>query len=147
MTTHKIYELNVFSWNIQGLKTRFKPTSTSFSNNKLNIKSITRKISNFDIILLQETWLKQNDLEFPGYTVFSSVRKSSCIRGHGGVSILVKNALKDHVSHMKSQSPNISWCKLNRNFFGFKSDIFLANVYLPPLQSQKKINEDDMLIL
>ena len=48
---------------------------------------------------------------------------------------------------MKSQSPNISWCKLNRNFFGFKSDIFLANVYLPPLQSQKKINEDDMLIL
>lgn len=141
------YTLNIISWNIQGLQTRLKPSKTILSNSKLNINSINRNLSNYDIILLQETWLKDQHLEYQGFCSFSSFRKSSNKRGHGGVSILIKNGIRDKVAHIKSQSPNIIWCKLNKSFFGLKTDIFIANVYLPPLQSQKKLNEDDLLIL
>ena len=54
----------IISWNIQGLKTRLKPTNQTISNTKLNIKSVKSNLSKFDIICLQETWAKDESLVF-----------------------------------------------------------------------------------
>ena len=48
----------IISRNIQGLKTRLKPTNQTISNTKLNTKSVKSNLSKFDIICLQETWAK-----------------------------------------------------------------------------------------
>ena len=38
-------------------------------------------------------------------------------------------------------------CRLSAEYFGFTSDVFIANVYLPPINSQRKSNEDDLQTL
>lgn len=147
MNDSRNHTLKITSWNIQGLKTRLKPTNQSLSSCKLNIKSVHKNLAQYDVIFLQETWLKEDNLTFPGYNVHNSFKTSSCIHGQGGVSILVKNELKDNIVHFASKSSNILWCKISHNHFGLTKDIFIANVYISPLQSQKKNNEDDLLIL
>jgi len=137
---------SIISWNIQGLKTRLEPTNQTISNTKLNIKSIKSNLSEFDIICLQETWAKEESLTFQDYIVRSTVRSSKSKRGQAGVSLLIKNKHLDYVSHIKSASPNIIWCHLKRQLFTINSDIYLAAVYLAPLQSQRKAGEDVLSI-
>ena len=145
MELHKV--LNVISWNIQGINTRLQPRNVSLSNSKLKIRSVIKTLSAHDIIFLQETWLVSDDLVFPGFSVTSSIRKSTGTRGHGGVSLLIRSTLKDHIKPLKSTSPNILWCHLSAKYFGFTSDVFIANVYLPPINSQKKSHDDDLQTL
>ena len=133
---------NIISWNIQGLKTRLKPTNQTFSNTKLNVKAIKSKLSKFDIICLQKTWAKEEALTFQGYTVYSTVKSSKSKRGQAGVSVLIKDQYQDFVTLMHSVSPNIIWCRLVKQLLGLQLDIYLAAVYLPPLQSQRKTGED-----
>ena len=150
MNSSRIIQNNVFSiisWNIQGLKTRLKPTQQTISNTKLNIKSIKSNLSKFDIICLQETWAKDESLTFQDYIVHSTVRNTISKRGQAGVSVLIKNKHSDFVSHIKSDSPNITWCQLKRQLLGIQPDIYLAAIYLPPLQSQRKAGEDILNIL
>jgi len=79
--------------------------------------------------------------------VHSTVRSTKSKRGQGGVSVLIKNKHSDLVSHIKSASPNIIWCHLKRQLFGVNWDNYLAAVYLPPLQSQRKAGEDVLSVL
>ena len=138
---------DIISWNIQGLKTRLKPTKQTISNTKLNIKSIKSKLSKFDIICLQETWAKDETLTFQGYTVYSTVKNTVSKRGQAGVSVLIRDHHQKFVSRIHSDSPNIIWCRLDKQLLGLQADIFLAAVYLPPLQSQRKAGEDVISIL
>ena len=48
---------------------------------------------------------------------------------------------------MHSDSPNIIWCRLDKQLLGLQANIFLAAVCLPPLQSQRKAGEDVISIL
>ena len=135
--------------NIQGLKTRLKPINQTISNTKLNIKSVKSNLSKFDIICLQETWAKDESLVFQDYKVHSTVQNTTSKRGRAlaGVSVLIRNKHSDFVSNIKSASPNKIWSRLKGNLFGIHSDIFLAAVYLPPLQSQRKAGEDILSVL
>jgi len=63
------------------------------------------------------------------------------------VSVLIKNKHSDFFSHIKSASSNIIWSLLKGHLFGVYSDIYLAAVYLPPLQSQRKAGEDVLCVL
>ena len=42
---------------------------------------------------------------------------------------------------------HILWCRLHKSLLGLESGIYLATVYSPPLQSQKKAGEDIISIL
>ena len=123
---------NIISWNIQGLKTRLKPTHQGISNTKFNIKSIKANLSKFDVICLQETWAKDDSLTFEGYTVYSTIQSSKSKRGQGGVSVLIKNKHSNLVTHINSSSPYIIWCRLHKSLLRLESDIYLATVYSPP---------------
>lgn len=134
--------VNILSWNIGGLATKLKPTNSSISNSKLNVKSIQKILNEYDIVGIQETWLKDNSISFPGYSVYTSNTKTNSQRGCRGVAALIRNEIKGHVEIISSGSPNIIWLKLQKLFFGLDSDIFIAVTYLPPLQSQKKSGDD-----
>ena len=138
---------NIIFWNIQGLKTRLKPTKQTVSNTKLNIKSIKSKLSKFGIICLQETWAKDGTLTFQGCTVYSTVKNTVSRRGQAGLSVLIRDHHQNFVSRVHSDSPNIIWCRLDKQLLGLQAGIFLAAVYLPPLQSQRKAGEDVISIL
>ena len=63
------------------------------------------------------------------------------------MSVLIKNIHSNLVTHINSSSPNIIWCRLHKSLLGLDSDIYLATVYSPPLQTQKKAGEDIISIL
>ena len=84
---------------------------------------------------------------FQDYKVHSTVQNTTSKRGRAGVSVLIRNKHSDFVSNIKSASPNIIWSRLKGNLFGIHSDIFLAAVYLPPPQSQRKAGEDILSVL
>lgn len=136
------YHIKIASWNIQGLRTRLQATNSSLGDTKLNIQSIQRTIKEYDIICLQETWLKDNTLNFPGYTVHFTIQDTTSKRGSRGVALLIKNSLCPFIEKLPNNSSNILWCKLNQHSFGHSKDIYLATVYLPPLQCQTKTGED-----
>lgn len=84
---------------------------------------------------------------FQDYKVHSTVQNTTSKRGRAGVSVLIRNKHSDFVSNIKSASPNKIWSRLKGHLFGIHSDIFLAAVYLPPLQSQRKAGEDILSVL
>lgn len=141
------HNLNISSWNIQGLRTKLHGTNSTLGASKLNIKLIQNIIKQHDIICLQETWQKHENLCFTGYSVYSTVQETKSKRGCRGVAILVKNTISSFVKILPYKNPNILWCVLDKNSFGLEDDIYLASVYLPPLQCQKKCREDIMSIL
>ena len=51
-------------------------------------------------------------------------------------------SLTHSLTRIHSDSPNIIWCRLDKQLLGLQEDIFLAAVYLPQLQSQRKAGED-----
>ena len=105
------FQLKIASWNIQGLMTRMQPTNSSISNSKLNVKLIRNKIQQFDIVCLQETWLKTNDINFPDYCVYNAIQETRSKRGCRGVSIFIKNSINPHIEIIRSKTSNILWCK------------------------------------
>ena len=84
---------------------------------------------------------------FQDYIVYSTVLNTTSKRSRAGVSVLIKNKHLDFVSNITSASPNIIWSCLKGHLFGIHSDISLAAVYLPPLQSQRKAGEDVLSVL
>ena len=86
-------------------------------------------------------------LMFQDYIVHSTVRSTKRKRGQGGVSVLIKNKHSDLFCHIKSASVRIILCHRKRQLFGINSDIYLAAVYLSPLQSQRKAYEDVLSVV
>ena len=74
--------------------------------------------------------------------MYSTVKNTVSRRGQAGVSVLIRDQHQNFVSRIHSDSPNIIWCRLDKQLFGLLADIFLAAVHLPPLQSQRKAGED-----
>ena len=77
---------------------------------------------------------------FQDYKVHLTAQNTTRKRGRAGVSVLTKNKHSDLLAHIKSASQNIIWNRLKGHLFGIESDIYQAAVYLPPLQSQRKLN-------
>ena len=79
--------------------------------------------------------------------MYSTVKNTVSKRGQAGVSVLIRDHHQNFVSRIHSDSPNIIWCRLDKQLLGLQADIFLAAVYLPPLQSQRRAGEDVISIL
>lgn len=119
--------LNICSWNIQGSLV-----------NKCKHMFFLNLIKSYDIVCIQESWLKTNDqISIPGYSFFRSDRKQnkSNKRGHGGIVTFFKNNLKAGITKINSNNSDILWMKLSKTFFGLNQDLYLASCYIPPADS------------
>ena len=54
----------------------------------------------------------------------------------------INQTLANGVSYIPTENKNTIWCKLDRNYFGFKNDIYLGTVYLSPPNYERNNNDD-----
>ena len=66
-------------------------------------------------------------------------RKGRCV---GGISVYYKPELKNHVTVIEKQQCGIVWIKLSSVLFPFDEDIYLCNLYIPPVLSNVLKNSD-----
>ena len=72
---------------------------------------------------------------FEDFTIHYVERKSNKGKQvYGGLGILVRNNLRKGVKHLPLTCSDYQWLKLDKNFFGFDSDIYLCFAYIPPQQ-------------
>ena len=59
-----------------------------------------------------------------------------------GFIFVHKPELANGVSYIPTENKNTIWCKLDRNYFGFKNDIYLGTVFLSPPNYERNNNDD-----
>lgn len=115
--------MNVVTWNTQSFKS--------------NYAWLQSKLTNLDIILLQETWLYDFEQvliekEFPNYTCFSvssmlKSRNGTRGRPYGGTAILIKNLYKGCVVSSDTSDPRLLSVTIKTS----NGNLKIVNVYFP----------------
>ena len=126
-------------WNIQGIN------SSSFGY-KTKTSDFRKNISDMDIIILQETWRKTDEVTLcpPGYCeiFLSSIKHEKITRGRdsGGIIIWHKQEIDKYIQTIKKEESHI-WFKINKHLTQTTKDVFLCALYIPPSESPY-YNED-----
>lgn len=123
--------LSLSCWNVHGLTDRLR------FGNKLTNEEFINHINKHDIVILTESWMK-DDVQIPGFNTFSNAAqktyKKKTGRLSGGLVLGYKNYLRSGISFVKSHN-NYIWCKLNHTFFNLEQDVYLCALYIPPHDS------------
>ena len=115
--------ISIRSWNIQD--------SVGDSTNKFEIDEFLSKITESNIICLQET---KAQIKIEGFVSYNSNRKNS---RSGGVCILANNCIRKGISRVNfSESEDIVAIKFDKHFFRLDFDLYLVNFYISPSTSQ-----------
>ena len=128
-----IYELNEVTRN----HIELLPLNVcGLSNSKLDGDIFGSYFKKYDIILLQETWSAEgDDYLLDGY-VFHNFpwknRHKLSLRNSGGLAIFVNYRIAKGVTIIKHHEDCLVWLKLEKKFFGFTNDLYVANVYIVP---------------
>ncbi|CAG2184913.1 unnamed protein product [Mytilus edulis] len=118
-------------WNIGGLFSK--------GMNKAEDPLFLKHIENYDIVFLVETHVGYNSQihNIGKFHYHPICRKLSNNNRHfGGIAILQKSHVKPHVKILINSNPDYQWIKLEKSFFGFKSDLFICVLYNPPVTSK-----------
>lgn len=130
-------QLKISAWNIRGL------------GEKVRDKQFIENIDS-DINILLETW-KGETQQFTvnDYLTINKCRKRNARakRFSGGIIIAYKKHIHKGLHYIEkgTNSPNRLWLKLDKNYFGFKNNVYVGCIYLPPISSNHY--DDDMLNL
>ena len=118
--------LKIGHWNVNGLK------------NKLNDQEFFHIISDYDIIVLTETWLTKH-ISVPNfYAHCQNARKvnSTCGRYSGGIVILINQKHRKHIKiSTKKESDYGLWLKINKDILNLDKNLYIGGIYLPPINS------------
>lgn len=116
------------SWNIEGLR------GCSDDSDYVNF------VDNFDLCFLTETWQRrENEFCLKGFDCVDVPRpeslKQTSKRGHGGVCLFIRHAIKEGVHILEKDNSGLIWVKLDKNFFSMTTDVCICFVYVPPSNS------------
>ena len=111
-------------WNVHGI--------TDTNKDCLDFVNI---IANNDIVFLFETWTNRNsNIDIDGYVSHNFYRKYQNRRARrcsGGVTVYIKDILKNGVSIVRNSNDTVIWLKLDKVFFPYaKRYLYLWYVYL-----------------
>ena len=130
-------------WNIHGL-----------DQHKLRHDILGTFLSQHHIIMFNETWSPNNEAseyELPGYELINiprSFKHKLALRSSGGICLFVRKVLyKTGIEFHKNFEDLIVWIKLKKEYFGFKKDVFIACVYIPPENSSQTTSDAFGLLL
>lgn len=115
--------------------------------NKLENLDFVDYIKHFDICAFVEAWLTQEDIlrrTFHGYSTlfipaFKYERKG---RPMCGISVIIKDTLKDEVTAIYMNSKFMVGIKINKHVLSTLKDVLLCIVYLPPRSANAFSRED-----
>ena len=80
-------------------------------------------------------------------TIFQEISPNVRKKGRcsGGISLYYKSELKNHITVLEKQQCGIIWIKLSSTLFPFAEDVYLCNLYIPPVLSNVlKTSDIDM---
>ncbi|CAC5367693.1 unnamed protein product [Mytilus coruscus] len=61
-------------------------------------------------------------------------------RNSGGICVLAKNSIAKGIKKLPKNHPDILWIKLDRSFFKFDKDVYIATVYISPENSSVNVS-------
>ena len=128
-------------WNVNGL-----------SQQKYETEEFIDIVNQYDILCFTETWKEdgKNLLAPSGYKAKYHNRQhkhAKAKRNSGGIMIVYKAELHDHLKVTNNKDENILWVKLSKSFEGLRRDLKLGAVYISPQNSDvnKKESATDTL--
>ena len=131
--------LKICCWNINGLTV-----------DKLSDAILGTYLKTLDVILLSETWLNaDNHVALTGFKFYNYPRRPkhpNAKKDSGGLGIFMHKRVERGIEMLHNHNDVIAWIKLKKEFFGFKRDLFVVNVYFVPENSTHN-NEDPFDIL
>lgn len=138
MNRKRDYEtcLRMCYWNLGGVNTH--------NVNKLSDDIFLKEIKNFDIVILGETHVGNNEnLFIEGFTYFPVCRPISTNgRYYGGLGIFRKNTIKKYIKILPTKSNDYQWIKFEKDFFNLQKDVYLCAAYIPPVNSSYYIKHE-----
>lgn len=127
--------INIGYWNINKLISK----QVDKTKDDLFVESINKS----DIIGLAEVKYDMSKCGFEDFLVHYVERKSSKGKqAYGGLGILVRKKLRKGVKYLPLTCSEYQWLMLDKNYFGFDSDIYLCFAYIPPQHSSYYIDQN-----
>ncbi|MEW8543579.1 MAG: endonuclease/exonuclease/phosphatase family protein, partial [Candidatus Thiodiazotropha sp.] len=137
---------SISSWNINGLEYK----SHGMKCNKLNDPEIINTLKSSDCIGLLETHAdKTVDISLNGYHVFRKdrVKHKNASRPSGGIAVLVKNSMRHLYKFDPVSDSDVIWVRIQKDYTSLLNDIYVAFVYIPPLNSTYgRIHSKDIML-
>lgn len=100
--------------------------------------------------MICETWSNQfQNIDIDGYKCYAvhrSLIKPGSKRNSGGIACYIRSHLESGIQYIKSDSDDILWLKLCKDFFLLQTDIFICLTYIVPESSGRNaLIEEDVL--
>ena len=94
-------------------------------------------IQNYEIVCFVETKTDDIDIiDFPGYNFHMKNRKKISNRRSGGITVGIKDTLKDFIEIVNTDSRYVLWFKCKESLFKTDQPVFFGVVYIPPEYSK-----------
>ena len=125
---------SISCWNINGLEYK----SHGIKYNKLYDPEVIECLKNYDCTGLLETHAdKLVDISMRGYYVFRKDRpkNKNARTPSGGIAVLVKESMRHVYKFDPISDSDVIWIRIKREFTSMVNDLYIAFVYLPPLNS------------
>ena len=141
--TNQIFSIS--TWNINGLEHK----SHGMKCNKLQDPEVVNILNSSDCIGLLETHAdKSVDISLSGYYVFRKdrVKHKKARKPSGGIAVLVKESMRHLFKFDPISDSDIVWVRIQKELTSMLNDLYIAFVYLPPLNSTYgKVNSKDIM--
>ena len=117
--------------NVHGLKNKLKFLDIEFFFNKHDIVCLTETF-----IMPEEIECPLNDLvTIPGFKCIHKTRIGNTRKRSGGIAIAIKEYLIPYIDYIQNDCVNSIWCKIKSEFVCTTHPIFIACIYVPPVNS------------
>ena len=128
------HNISIGAWNVNGLEYKNHGTKC----NKLQDPDIMKYFEKLDCIGLLETHANQLiDISLPGFYCFRKdrLKHKNAWRSSGGITVLVKESLRHIFKFDPVSDSDIVWVRVQKTYTKLMSDLYIAFIYLPPLNS------------
>ena len=129
--------LSFLCWNIRGL-TDFK------------LDQHRDLFKRFDFICLTEAWSSEfSNFSLEGYEPFNFPREkihANAKRPSGGIYLFINRRLLKGIDVGFKKRDWVVWGKMKKDFLNFRHDLYVASLYIPPIDSTHAIDEPFSII-
>lgn len=114
------YDLKICFINVNGL------------GRKSKYPEFIKFINNFDMVGISESNMSEHDdITLENFTILKTKERPFSIKASGGITVLVKNYIKDFVKYIHTESDFVVWAELDKVLTGYKSNLIIGTVYIP----------------